>query len=107
VRSFWPIGDSAQADYEQLRAGVLAGMPLVSVAAGRFERTGLSGLILQPSAPTVFSAVLLGAARPSWSPYADPRHEALADGYMLVLGAVMAGSGTGTSAVAASGWAPT
>ena len=73
---------------------------------GRFERTGLAGLILQPSAPTVFSAVLLGAARPSWSPYADPRHEALADGYMLVLGAMVAGSSTGTSAVAASGWAP-
>ena len=106
MRSFWPIGEGAQADYEQLRAGVLAGTPLVSGAAGRFERTGLAGLILQPSAPTVFSAVLLGAARPSWSPYADPRHEALADGYMILLGAVVAGSGTGTSVVAASGWAP-
>jgi hypothetical protein len=106
VRNFWPIGEGAQADYEQLRAGVLAGTPLVSAAAGRFERTGLAGLILAPSAPAVFNAVLLGAARPSWSPYADPRHEALADGYMLVLGGVAAGSGTGTSAVAASGWGP-
>ena len=106
MRSFWPTGEGAQADYEQLRAGVLAGTPLVSAAAGRFERTGLAGLILQPSARAVFNAVLLGAARPSWSPYADPRHEALADGYMLVLGAVATGSSTGTSAVAASGWAP-
>lgn len=106
MRGFWPIGEGAQADYEQLRAGVLAGTPLVSATAGRFERTGLAGLILQPSARAVFSAVLLGAARPSWSPYADPRHEALADGYMLVLGAVATGSSTGTSAVAASGWAP-
>ncbi len=103
MRSFWPIGEGAQADYEQLRAGVLAGTPLVSAAAGRFERTGLAGLILQPSAPAAFSAVLLGAARPPWSPYGDPRQEALTDGYLLVLSMVAAASGAGTSAVAASG----
>ena len=106
MRSFWPIGEGAQADYEQLRAGVLARTPLVSAAAGRFERTGLAGLILAPSGRAVFNAVVLGAARPSWSPYADPRHEALADGYMLVIGGAAAGSATGTSAVAALGWGP-
>jgi hypothetical protein len=105
VRSFWPIGEGAQADYEQLRAGVLAGTPLVGAAAGRFARLGLAGLILAPAAPAVFSAVLVGAARPSWSPYADPRHEALGEGYLLVLNGVTAGP-VGTRALAASGRGP-
>jgi hypothetical protein len=105
VRRFWPVGEGAQADYEQLRAGALAGTRVASAAARRFERNGLAGLILAPSAPAVFGAVLLGAARPSWSPYVDPRHEALADGYLLVLGGMEASSGAGTGAVA-SGWAP-
>jgi hypothetical protein len=100
VRSFWPVGEGAQADYEQLRAGALAGTRLAGAAAARFERSGLVGLILAPSAPAVFSAVLLGAARPSWSPYADPRDEALADGYLLVLGRVAASSGAAAGAVA-------
>ena len=45
TRSFWPVGEAAQADYEQLRALTLAGTPAVSVAAARFGRYGLWGLI--------------------------------------------------------------
>lgn len=77
MRSFWPISESGQADYEQLRAAVLAGTPLVNAAAGRFERAGLAGLIVAPSAAVVFSAVLVGAQRPPWTPHADPRHDAV------------------------------
>jgi hypothetical protein len=100
MRDFWPIGESAQADYEELRAAVLAGTPLVSAAAGRFERLGLAGLVLAPSAAVVFSATVLGAMRPPWTPHADPREDVLADGYGLVLGVARhdeAGTGRATS----------
>jgi hypothetical protein len=87
MRSFWPIGESAQADYEKLRAAVLAGAPLVNAATGRFEAAGLAGLIVAPAAPAVVvSAVLVAGERPPWTPHADPRHAALADAYLIVLG---------------------
>ena len=105
MSSFWPIGEGAQSDYELLRAGMLAGTPLVSLEARRFARDGLAGLILRPSAPAVYRAVLLGAAQPSWSPYTDYRHEALADGYVLVLDGASA-SCVGTRVAASSGQAP-
>lgn len=85
---FWPAGEAAQADYETLRAHVLAsGAPPESLAAARFDRRGLPGLIAWPSAEPIFDATLLGAARPSWSPHADPRLDALAAGFALLLGA--------------------
>ena len=44
---FWPIAEPAQADYEQLREIVLAGGELGELlAARRFERRGLAGLIV-------------------------------------------------------------
>ena len=53
---FWPIAEPAQADYEQLREIVLAGGELGELlAARRFERRGLAGLICmacRPSPPT-------------------------------------------------------
>src|SRR3954447_12807947 len=88
-RRFWPAGEAAQADYESLRAHVLAtGAPPDSLAAARFDRRGLVGLIALPSAEPVFDAALRGAARPPWSPHADPRLDALAAGFALLLGAV-------------------
>ncbi len=63
-RRFWPIGEAAQADYETLREAVLTGQRPDSVAAARFERRGLAGLIAGPAAEPVFAAVLLGAQRP-------------------------------------------
>lgn len=85
---FWPAGQAAQADYEALRAHVLAtGAPPESLVAARFARRGLPGLIAWPSAEPVFDAALLGAVRPPWSPHADPRLDALAAGFALLLSA--------------------
>ena len=86
MRTFWPVGESAQGDYGQLRAAVLAGIALVGVSASRFERAGLAGLIVAPSSEAVFAAVMVGAQRPPWTPHGDPRLEALAAGYGMVVG---------------------
>jgi hypothetical protein len=87
-RRFWPVGEAAQADYEALRAHVLAtGAAPDSLVAARFARRGLPGLIACPSAEPVFDAALVGAARPPWSPHADPRLDALAAGFALLLSA--------------------
>jgi hypothetical protein len=91
---FWPVGEAAQADYEALRAQVLAtGAPPDSLLAARFARRGVAGLIAWPSAEPVFAAALLGAARPPWTPHDDPRLDALAAGFALLLD-------TGTAAAA-------
>ncbi len=83
---FWPVAESAQADYEGLRAAVLAtGALPAGMAAARFARRGLAGLIAWPAAEPVFAAALRGAARPAWSPYADPRLDALAAACRLLL----------------------
>lgn len=87
MRRLWPVGEAAQADYEQLRAAVLAGTTPLGAAAARFDRQGMWGLIRRPLADAVFVARLHGGARPPWSPYGDPRLDALADAYLLVLGA--------------------
>jgi hypothetical protein len=84
VRTFWPPSEAAQADYEALRAAVLAGTPLADPAALRFARAGLAALISHPAAETVFVAVVRGATRPRWIAD-DPRAGALAAGYRLVL----------------------
>jgi hypothetical protein len=83
--AFWPMGEAAQADYERLREAVLAGERLCSLAAARFERRGLAGLIAWPTAEPVFGGVLVGAARDRWTPHADGRLEALAAAYEWVL----------------------
>ena len=84
---FWPVGEAAQADYEALRAAVLAGVPWCGPAAARFQRGGLWGLIRRPTADPTFLATLVGALRPPWSPHTDPRLDTLADAYQLVLAA--------------------
>jgi hypothetical protein len=85
---FWPAGEAAQADYESLRRHVLAAGALPdSLAATRFARRGLAGLIAWPAAEPIFRADLVGAARPKWSPHADPRLDALAAGFALLLDA--------------------
>lgn len=87
-RRFWPVGEAAQADYEALRAHVLAtGAPPDSLLGARFARRGLPGLIAWPIAEPVFDAALLGAARPPWTPHDDPRLDALAAGFALLLSA--------------------
>jgi len=85
---FWPVGEAAQADYETLRGQVLATATLPDcLAAARFARRGLAGLIAWPAAEPVFHAELVGAARPPWTPYDDPRLDALAAGYAVLLDA--------------------
>lgn len=85
MRAFWPPAEGAQADYEALRSAVLTGTTPVSPAGARFSREGLVGLIRRPTAQPVFVASVQGAGRPAWSPHVDPRLEALAAGYRLVL----------------------
>lgn len=104
TRSFWPPVEAAQVDYETLRAHVCehSGLP-EGLAAARFARRGLAGLIAWPSAEPVFVADLLAAARPAWTPHEDPRVAALAAGYEFLLDAAARGFGcrTGTP-----GWRP-
>jgi hypothetical protein len=82
---FWPVCEAAQADYETLREAALAGTAAASPAATRFARAGLAGLIIRPVAQPVFLASLTGASRPPWTPYEDPRTQALAAGYELLV----------------------
>jgi hypothetical protein len=82
---FWPIGESAQADYEALRKAVLAGEILQSLAAARFARRGLAGLIAWPVAEPIYTVAVHGAQRRPWTPYADPRLDALAAAYELIV----------------------
>jgi hypothetical protein len=86
-RGFWPVGEAAQADYERRRALALAGTPALGATAARFERHGLCGLITQPHAAPVYAASIVGAQRPAWSPYQDPRELALADGFQIIVAA--------------------
>ena len=84
---FWPIGEQSQADYEVLREAALSGRPLEgSLAAARFARRGLTGLIAWPRTEPIYAAVVVGADRPPWTPYVDPRFDLLAAGYELILG---------------------
>ena len=82
---FRPIGEGAQADYEALHKAILSGQAVESLAAARFARRGLAGLIAWPVAEPFYTAVLLGAQRPRWTPHADPRLDALAAAYELIV----------------------
>lgn len=91
VRSFWPPVEAAQVDYETLRAHLLEHERLPDdLAAARFARRGLAGLITWPVSEPIFIAELAGASRPAWSPHADPRVDALAAGYHFLLDAAAA-----------------
>ena len=86
ARSFWPPAEASQVDYETLRAHLLEhGRVPDGLAAARFARRGVAGLIAWPAAEPVFVAELLGAARPAWTPHADPRMSVLAAGYQFLL----------------------
>jgi hypothetical protein len=100
---FWPVGQPAQADYEALRAHVLAtGAPPDSLAAARFARRGVAGLIAWPSAEPVFDAALLGAHRPPWTPHHDPRLDALSDAFALLLDSGRADAAASTATLIAT-----
>ena len=83
---FWQIAESAQADYEQLRAIVLAGGELGEIlAARRFARRGLAGLISWPSAEPAYLGSVIGARRPAWCGCEDPREQQVRDTYAFLL----------------------
>jgi hypothetical protein len=85
-RLFWPSAEASQVDYETLRAQLLEhGRLPDGLAAARFARRGMVGLIAWPAAEPVFVAELHGAARPAWTPQADPRETVLAAGYQFLL----------------------
>lgn len=86
ARSFWPPSEAAQVDYETLRARTLERAETPdALAAARFNRQGLAGLIAWPAAEPVFLPDLVDAERPPWTPYLDPRVSALAAGYQFLL----------------------
>jgi len=83
---FWPAADPRQQAYERLRSAVLASGRLPDeLAAARFARRGLAGLIIWPDAEAVFSAHVVGANRAAWTPHTDPRVAVLATTYRLLL----------------------
>ena len=53
--------------------------------AARFARRGVAGLVAWPASEPVFAGRVLGAARPPWTRGADPRLDALAAGYELLV----------------------
>jgi len=83
---FWPIAEPAQADYEQLREIVLQGGELGEIlAARRFARGGLAGLISWPQAEPAYLGSVVGAHRPAWCGCQDPREQELHDTYAFLL----------------------
>ncbi len=87
MRAFWPVAESAQADYEVLRESALCGLTPAIPAAAIFRRAGLAGLIARPVSGAAFVAHLHPGRRPPWQPYGDPRVELLADAFELILAA--------------------
>jgi hypothetical protein len=82
---FWAADQAAQVEYELLRTAALAGEQPASLAAGRFARRGLAGLITCAWPAPAYQGVLLGAERPAWCGESDPRPAALAHTYELLL----------------------
>jgi hypothetical protein len=83
---FWPVAEAAQADYELLRAAALAGeAPRDELAAARFARRGLAGVIAWPRSEPVYLSGLVGAPRPPWSGATDPRAVALGEVYAFLV----------------------
>jgi len=77
MRTLWPVTDRIQVEYESLRALALADAELGGPSALRFTQQGLVGLISWRRIELPFSVSLVGAQRPPWTPYADPRLDAL------------------------------
>ena len=82
---FWPATDPVQLEYERLREMALAGTRFIGPEAERFQHGGLVALIRRPgSTASRLIATLVEVPRPRWSPYVDPRLDALADAYALL-----------------------
>jgi hypothetical protein len=100
----WSPREAAQVEYESLRERILqgGGPDDEGLLPSRFQRLGLLGLVTAPQVePVRWQATVVGAQRPRWSPYVDPRVEALADVFQCLLEGRLP-----TSAVAAMEAAP-
>jgi hypothetical protein len=86
MRTLWPVSDPIQAEYDSLRALALADADLCGPPALCFAQKGLAGLIAWRRIESPFSVSLVGAPRPPWTPYTDPRLDALAELYEFLLG---------------------
>ena len=83
---FWPVAESAQVEYERLRALALAGERCGELlVARRFERRGLAGLISWPQAEPDYLGSVIGVCRLAWCGSDDPREQRLRDAYDLLL----------------------
>ncbi|MGD0945675.1 MAG: hypothetical protein ABR972_15600 [Acidimicrobiales bacterium] len=87
MTQFWPsLTGGAQGEYEMLRETVLStGTTPDTLAAARLLRRGLAGLITWPVTEPVFVGEVIGARRPAWTPQTDPRLEALAESFELLV----------------------
>ena len=85
MRALWPVNDHIQTEYESLRALALADVELCGPSALRFAQQGLAGLIAWRWTEPAFSVSLIGARRPPWTPYVDPRLDTLAAVYQFAL----------------------
>ena len=93
---FWPVAEAAQADYEALRAAALEGEPpRDELAATRFARRGLSGVIAWPRSEPVYLGALVDARRPAWSGVEDPREVTLGEVYGFLVSRTAAASALG------------
>ena len=83
----WSPREAAQVEYESLRERILRGDPDdQGLLPARFQRLGLLGLVTRtPIEPVAWQVTMIGARRPRWSPYEDPRVEALADAFQYLL----------------------
>jgi len=85
---FWPAIDPAQLDYERLREMAGGNAPGRTRRRSASKRGGLMALIKKPTSSALpLIARLVEVPRPRWSPYVDPRLEALADAYALLAAA--------------------
>ncbi|MHB8313543.1 MAG: hypothetical protein ACYDD0_09630 [Candidatus Dormibacteria bacterium] len=84
MNRFWPPREASQTDYERVRQQVLLGSDEVDLAAVRFRRSGLAGLIIHPPTELLLVATVVGGQRPRWSGLEDPRGDALAATFTLL-----------------------
>lgn len=85
MRAFWPPAERVQITYEQLRQAVLTDTPLLGPEGLRFDRSGFLGLMTATDSEVEFTATLIGALRPAWSPHRDVRLDTLGAAYALLL----------------------
>lgn len=82
----WSRTEPARTAYERLRDQVLLSKNIEPDHVDGFCELGLAGLLLGSTRQTCWQATLQGARRPPWTPYQDPRQQALVDAFVFVLG---------------------